>query len=266
MSFSHWLAAHLTSLSLWFGVICTLGIYSVLYRENRVYRLFEHIYLGLATGIGIVETWNDVLLPKWYDPVFKKGEWAWMFAAIVGLMYYFIYSRKMNWVARLAIGFSLGVVSGQQFQGFTNDVWPQIPNTFNPLLPHAAVKNAAGKVLYDAVTWPEAANNIVFTLVLVCVMSYFFFSFEQKHRAIKGSAALGRWMLMFAFGAIFGSTIMARLALLIDRVNFLMTDFGTGVIGPAGPWAVFLVLCALFAVVVVLSLRSRTEGAGSDAP
>ena len=31
--------------------------------------------------------------------------------------------------------------------------------------------------------------------------------------------------MMFAFGAIFGSTVMARMALLIDRVWFLMHDW-----------------------------------------
>jgi hypothetical protein len=30
---------------------------------------------------------------------------------------------------------------------------------------------------------------------------------------------------MFAFGAIFGSTIMTRMALLIDRVYFLLHDW-----------------------------------------
>lgn len=28
------------------GVIATLGLYSILYRETKFYRLFEHIFLG----------------------------------------------------------------------------------------------------------------------------------------------------------------------------------------------------------------------------
>ncbi len=32
------------------GVIATLGLYSILYRETKFYRLFEHIFLGLAAG------------------------------------------------------------------------------------------------------------------------------------------------------------------------------------------------------------------------
>jgi hypothetical protein len=277
--FSPWLASHLDSLMLWIGVFCTLGFYSVLYRENRVYRFFEHLYLGLATGVLLVEAWNDVLLPKWFDAIFKQGEWWWIFASIVGLMYYFIFSRKLNWVARLAIGFSLGVTAGQEFQAFTNNVWPQIPKSFKPLVPHPALyapnplhlppkaaEAAHIPLLYPQVTVPDAINNIVFTVVLLCVMSYFFFSFEQKSRALKGTAAMGRWLLMFAFGAIFGSTIMARLALLIDRVNFLMTDFGSGVMGPPGPLIVFFILFALCGLMLWMSLRARARGEGTDEP
>jgi hypothetical protein len=35
----------------------------------------------------------------------------------------------------------------------------------------------------------------------------------------------GRWLLMIAFGAIFGSTIMTREALLIDRIYFLLHNW-----------------------------------------
>ena len=36
---------------------------------------------------------------------------------------------------------------------------------------------------------------------------------------------MGRWLLMIAFGAIFGSTVMARMALLTYRVWFLLYDW-----------------------------------------
>ena len=45
---------------MWLGVACTLGIYSILYRENKVFRFFEHVYLGLAAGYTISKTWNDI--------------------------------------------------------------------------------------------------------------------------------------------------------------------------------------------------------------
>ena len=72
-SFSPWLAAHTSTLVAWIGAICTLGLYSILYKENKVYRLFEHLFLGLATGYMVALSWNDVLLPKWWKPLLGPG-------------------------------------------------------------------------------------------------------------------------------------------------------------------------------------------------
>jgi branched-subunit amino acid transport protein len=65
----------------------------------------------------------------------------------------------------------------------------------------------------------------LFLAILVSVMTYFFFSFEQKGKVSQGVSRFGRFILMFAFGAIFGSTIMARLSLLIGRVYYLIHDW-----------------------------------------
>ena len=266
-SFSPWLQANLTHLTLLFSTLCTLGLYSVLYKENKLYRFFEHLFLGLATGYLVANIWTDTLLPKWWEPMWDKGQWLLIFALIFGMFYFFIYSKKYSWMARLIIGFFLGVASGQGFQSFVNGVWPQIPSSFKPIIPRAA--NAAIKI--KEVTWPDAINNIIFMVILICVMSYFFFSFDQKHKLVKRSAQLGRWMMMFTFGAIFGSTIMARLALLIDRMDAVINDFGgdfgTMIGSPsAGPLIVFAVLIALISLVLYLTMRPGAKEAEAGTP
>jgi hypothetical protein len=264
---SAWLAAHKEVLMLWIGAFCTLGLYSVLYKENRIYRLFEHLFLGLATGYLIANTWTDVLLPKWWEPMWNEGKWQYIFLLTFGLCYYFIYSKKNSWIARAIIGFFLGVGSGQQFQRFVNDTWPQITRSFRPMIARDAIAKTAGHPAIKAVSWPDAINNILFLVVLLCVMSYFFFSFEQKHPVIKGSAKLGRWLMMFSFGAIFGLTIMARLALLIDRMASLMNDFGGKVMGVTlGPIVMFCVLMALSGVVLALVYRDKQKSRAEEEP
>ena len=253
---SLWLSAHKEALILWIGALCTLGLYSVLYKENKIYRFFEHVFLGLATGYLIATTWTDVLLPKWWIPMWDKGQWPWIFTLIAGSLYYFIYSKKYNWMARLLIGFFLGVASGQQFQGFVNDAWPQVRTSFRPIIPHDAIAKTADHPAVKALTTVDALNNLIFILILLCVMSYFFFSFEQKHKALKGSAQAGRWLMMFTFGAIFGATIMARLALLIDRMDYLLNDFGPHI---GGKYVMEGILLALTAVVLYLVSRKDTD-------
>jgi hypothetical protein len=127
------------------------------------------------------------------------------------------------------------------------------------VLPHAAIAaNAPGNLNHKAIAAlsPSGAiNNLIFMVVLVCVLSYFFFSFEQKHPVLRGSALLGRWLMMFTFGAIFGLTMMARLALLIDRMDFLVNEFGPGALGGPvyGRWVMLAALCALTGLVLFLA-------------
>jgi hypothetical protein len=270
-SFSPWLAAHTAWLVMLIGGFATLALYSILYKENKVYRLAEHIYLGLATGYLIATAWTDILEPKWWKPMVEKGQWVYIGMLLIALLYYFIYIDKMQWIARLGIGFFLGIASGRAFQEFCNDVWPQISTAFKPFIPHGAVAAANGHPAIPPLNVPDAINNFIFMFILLTVMSYFFFSFEQKHPIMRRSAQTGRWVMMFAFGAIFGSTVMGRLALLIDRVDYLLNDFGASLISTTSPppaatqntgkWIMFIVLIILSAVILSLVRKNQgTEG------
>jgi hypothetical protein len=251
------------TLVLWIGAICTLGLYSVLYKENKVFRIFEHIFLGLATGYMIATQWNDTIKPKWWTPFRHEGQWILVFALCAGALYYLIYSKHLNWLARVVIGLFLGQSAGMQFQAFTNDVWPQIYGSFKPVLPHGAIQPNAVNHLKEAIPAvgpADAINNLIFMFILLCVMSYFFFSFEQKHAITRQPAKWGRWLMMFTFGAIFGQTIMARLALLIDRMSFMLNEFGPKLAGPKyGPAASFVLMMVLAGIVLFLSLRQNPD-------
>jgi hypothetical protein len=199
------------SLAVWLAAIATLAIYSILYRENVVFRLAEHIFIGLATGYGFYIVITQVLIPKWWTPMVGEGRWYWMFAFLMGTMFYSVYSKRFTWMNRIAVGVWMGLSAGLGIVGFITGIAPQLQASFKPL-------------------WSTTApyvqfNNLVFFITIVTVMSYFFFSFEQRNPVVKGSARLGRWLLMVAFGAIFGNTVMARMSLLIERLQFLLTQW-----------------------------------------
>ena len=104
---------------------------------------------------------------------------------------------------------------------------PMLPNTtehlFRPSVdgltgaPLAAIRNT----VYPS----QAVDNILFTITILSVLSYFLFSFEVKAKVIAKTQLTGRWLLMIGFGAIFGSTVMMRFALLIDRMHFIFIEF-----------------------------------------
>jgi hypothetical protein len=202
----------------WVAAIATLAILSVVYKENPLYRFFEHLFIGVATGFGIFVTWRDALRDTWWTPI-STGHWYWIIAPLVALLFYTIYLPKYAWMSRFIISVLFGLGAGAAFRGFATQVFPQVTASFLPII---ARPEAPG---VEAVTWPDALNNLVFLITLCSVMVYFFFSFRHDNKAVTSTAKLGRWLLMIAFGATFGSTVMARFSLLIDRIAFLLTDW-----------------------------------------
>lgn len=132
------------------GGIATLAIYSFLVKENPFYRFFEHLYIGIATGIGIVFTVQRFLWPELFRPmlgydreVFADGSYdrpwrSWYLYYLIpfafGTLYYFIYSRKRQWLSRVVIAWSLGVSGGYALKGFFAQYMPQIIGSFKPLV------------------------------------------------------------------------------------------------------------------------------------
>jgi hypothetical protein len=207
---SWWLVRRGLTFGPWLAAACTLAIYSILYRENVVFRLFEHIFIGLATGYGAYVVITQVIGPKWWVPM-SQGNWYWVFAPLTASLFYFVYSRRLVWMNRLVIGGFMGLGAGLGIVGFVTELMPQLSSSFKPILLSGA------PYLHF--------NNLIFALTLVTVMSYFFFSVSHRHRGVAASARVGRWMLMVAFGAIFGNTVMGRMSLFIDRAAFLLFDF-----------------------------------------
>jgi hypothetical protein len=209
---------------LWAGVIATLGVYTILYRENPISRLFEHIFVGLSAGYMIVVIWTLSLQPKWWQPMTEERKWYWIFAAIIGLLFYFIYSRRLVWLARLVIGLFFGTASGTFFREFFPLLSPQIAASFRSLRPDTQL--GWGQII---------VTHWVALIILLTVMSYFFFSVPHEGRfgrTLGRSALLGRWFLMIAFGAMFGNTVMARISLFIGRMQFLLNEW----LGSFVPW------------------------------
>ena len=218
-------------LVVWIAAIATLGIFSFLWKENPVYRFFEHLFMGLTIGWSIVLTWTNFLEPKWFKPLagldvpeggsYSYANLLWILALLAGTMWYFIFTRKLKWIARIIIGLFIGVGAGLGIQGFFRLYLPQITASFKSLWP-------SGDSLKDKAL--SVFDSLVFTLTFYCSMIYFIFTFPREKPALRFTAAAGRWLMMIAFGAMFGSTVMGRLSLLIDRVQFLLIEW-LGIIG-----------------------------------
>jgi hypothetical protein len=251
-----WLTHHWSAVGLWCGALCTFAIYSILYKENRFYRLFEHIFIGLYAGYGVYITWHEILYPKWWKPMVEQGQWWWAFGGVVGSMFYFMYSSKHAWISRVIFSLFMGFAAGGIFREFYEGVFPQIGSSFKPFTGGAA----------------HIASVVVFYVILLAAMSYFFFSFEHKHPAVTATAKAGRWFLMIGFGAMFGATVMGRMTLFIGRLNYLINSWWPEVANESQYGAFWWVMAAVVVVVfgaVLLYLairRSKPATESHDQP
>jgi hypothetical protein len=216
------------------GAFLTLGIYSLLYRENKFYRLVEHIFVGLAAGYAVVAAWTNVLADQWYDPMMGRApdgvlpmvlsRWAWAILLPIGVLGLFVFSRKAAWLSRIPIGIILGLWAGQQFSAFQEEFLPQLASTAYPVIP-----NHWGIAFQDmpvgTLTVTQAISNIIVICTFILVLSYFLYSFEQKNKLVQKGSLYGRWLLMIGLGAIFGTTMMTRFVLFIDRAYFLLVEW-----------------------------------------
>jgi hypothetical protein len=213
------------------GGLATLAIFSFLIKENAFYRFFEHLFIGIASGLGPMLILRDFLWPNIIEPMlgltvvtYPDGTQSepyqplyllYLIPMVFGCLYYFIYSQRYSWLAKLVIGFSLGASGALAIRGFFAEAVPQIASSFKPLI-----------VFVDGnLSLMESFNNALFVATLLLVLNYFFFTFGKEGSLQGKMSPLGRPLLMVCFGAFFGSTVMARLALLVERVQFVVRDW-----------------------------------------
>ncbi len=195
---------------IWIAAFLSLGIFSFLFKDNPFYKFCEHLFVGVANGYYIALYWHNTLRPNLYDPL-AQGQFLYFVPLLLGLMYFAKFIPKISWLVRIPIGFMIGWGAGIS-----------IPANFQARI----LRQIEGTVVTPA-SFNDFWSGMWAVIILVGVVTtviYFFFSREHKG-ILKPVSRLGIIFIMIGFGASFGYTIMARVSLLIGRIQFLL-----------GPW------------------------------
>ncbi len=213
----------MTVLGTWLAAGLTLIMFSFIFRDNPFFKFAEHLYLGLSAGWLMALYWHNYMKPNFLYRLFPQlsaeGEipfdpWV-IIPAILGLFIILRLFRPIAWLSRITFAFYIG--------GFAGVAIPKTINGF--LLPQLY---STIKALEITPTSPQELLLLINGLILLVgaftVLVYFFFSVEHKG-TVGALARIGVYFLMIAFGASFGYTIMARVSLLIGRMNFLLADW-----------------------------------------
>ncbi|MGI6162771.1 MAG: hypothetical protein ACOYEQ_02435 [Bacillota bacterium] len=195
-------------IGIWIAALMTISAYSYLWRENPLFRIGEHLLIATNVSYLAIVGWNNVKQSV-LTPL-AEGEYQLIIPLVLGLFLFTKWFQKLAWLSRIGVGFMMGVASGVSITGaISANFVKQITGTILPL---------------------NSINNVIVVVGTICTVSYFLFiqskspAGQSWGKAVGFTGEIGKWVMMVAFGAAFGATVMGRLTLVLGRLRFL---FGT---------------------------------------
>ena len=239
----------------WVATGLTLFILSFLYKDNPLFKLAEHLYVGVSVGYTIVKAYDTVLIHLILKPIFEQGEIALLIPVAIGSLMLTRYAPRASWLSRYAFAFIVGVGSGLAIpRVISSYILKQIEDTVRPLM--MLVPGDGLTFTWNLLNPASSLNTIIILFGVSSVLFYFFFSVEHTGPG-KAVARTGILFLMIAFGAAFGYTVMARMSLLIGRLTDLI-EFADPSYGRPTVWLLLLTVGTL------IYLNGRTQGTPPD--
>lgn len=185
---------------LWMAAIGTIACYSYLYKDNFIFQMMEHIFIGIAAGHAVTMGFNNIKTMAWI-PFTTKGALGMGVAMILGLALYTRFFKNVAWISRYPIAFMMGVGAAVTITG-----------------------NIEGQFIRQLRATMVPITNIDQLIILVGVLgtiTYFLFGPISNNKVVRQVSVIGMWTMMGAFGAAYGNTVMARMSLVIGRLQFL---------------------------------------------
>lgn len=209
------------AIGIWISALLTLMVLSYLLGDNPLYRLAEHLFVGTAVGYAVLIAYYSVLHPKLVLPLLQAPleNWTLVVPLLLALLLLARLNRKWHRVGVIPLAYLLGIGVALTIGGaLFGSILPQTVSTIQSVNP------ADGG-------WMTAFSNLILIIGTLSALSYFYFSADSgagvgriKAGFLRAWRGLGKWFIMVAFGAIFASTVMARLSLLIGRLQFLIYE------------------------------------------
>jgi hypothetical protein len=198
--------AELTTVDLvgaWISIFLTLCILSFLYEDNPVYKLAEHLFLGVSIGISITEIYYGVFKPNLLLKL-GNGRLLSLVPLVLLAMLFFKVSRKWSWVARTPIAFIVAAYAGVKLTGEANaNLMTQVAQT----MPDLSASWAAHGLWDWQADGAGVLSDVILVVGLVACLVHFYFS--------RVPATVTRYGARAAVFAGVGTTFFATAGVLV---------------------------------------------------
>lgn len=215
-----------TPFETWLAAFLTLAVFSFLYRDNPFYKFAEHLFVGVSAAYWMVLGFWSTLWPNAIVPLFPNAasvvgatppaqrDWIILIPVILGLMMLLkMVPRYASW-GNYTTAFIIGTTAGYSLVRYLrSDFIYQLGSIIKSVIPESANIGIS-----------EMITNIFILLATISAL-YYFLRIRTKKRSANYFSRFGLLVLMTAFGVSFGSAVMGRVTLLVDRLHFLFSDW-----------------------------------------
>ena len=232
------------------SLLLTLMVFSYILGDNPLFKLAEHIFVGVSVGYAFLVILYQVIWPTFFDNATGlTGLLSSIPAAILCFLLIFKVMPTQNAMSSalgsIALAFLVGVGAALAIAGaLFGTLYPQVTAVasidFSPSNPaYASLGGQCAGSDFLSTACRLLSNNAFLSNIIVVigtVGTLFYFTFVQKPQGpLRGFregfvnfwAGMGRWVILITLGALFAHTVSARVALLVSRLEFLATGFQT---------------------------------------
>ena len=192
------------TIGIWMGAIATVMVLSYLWGDNALFKLSEHIFVGLGAGHSITMAYGNIRDAAW-KPIVNQGKLLLIIPTVLGLLLYARFSKRYGYLSRWGVALMVGIGTGVLLRG----------------LPSAQVLAQLRATMLSLTT----LDNIIIVGGTLGGITYFLFTIKGNP-AIRALNAFGIYAMMVCFGVAFGGAVFQRTSQAAGAIQNLLKVFG----------------------------------------
>lgn len=194
----------------WLAAAATVAVWSYLVGAQTVFRLTQFLLAGLATGYLALLAIDDILVPRLISPLLDDPSGHLVLIPAAALVVIMVAAAWLpGRMTAPVTGILVGGIAALALGGAV--IGTLLPQIASAILPPGTARTS---IL-------EAAAAIGITVLVVLSFTHG----SATGRLSKRATLVGRWLLVGGIGGWLGFLLMSRLALLVDRLDFLLGDW-----------------------------------------
>ena len=194
-----------TLLTIILPIAFTLFILTLPYGDNPLYEFGAYLLIGSSAGWTTVQIISFIVKAAWTPTISGKPWYA--LSILLGLALFTRFIPEYRWVYRYPMAVIIGTGTGLAINGAIGaQIVKQMTANFVPLFG------------VDAMTM---ISNLIIIVGTITSLAYFLFTEKLRRGPMETVGKIGRYAIMGALGASFGSVMTFRINALIGRIDFL---------------------------------------------